>query len=61
MEYKILSFDDKPNAGYVSNGIKLTNVELLHNQGFFGENMRIGVIDTGCFIEHKFIKGKFYY
>lgn len=56
MEYKILSFDDKPNAGYVSNGIKLTNVELLHNQGFFGENMRIGVIDTGCFIEHKFIK-----
>ena len=46
----------KPNAGYISDGIKLSNVEVLHKQGFLGKGMRVGVIDTGCYVDHLFIK-----
>ena len=47
MDYKIMSYDTKPNAGYMCDGIKLTNCEYLHKQGFLGEGMRVCVIDTG--------------
>ena len=32
--FNILSVEDKPNAGYICNGIKKSNVEVLHKQGF---------------------------
>lgn len=55
MEFKILSMETKPNADFVGYGIKLTNCEQLHNQGFYGEGMRVCVIDTGYSV-HDFTK-----
>lgn len=51
-----MAYDTKPNAGYIADGIKVSNVEVLHKQGYLGEGMRVGVIDTGCYVEHLFIK-----
>ena len=54
--FNILSVNDKPNAGYICNGIKKSNVEVLHKQGFYGEGIKIGIVDTGIFPTHSFIK-----
>lgn len=50
-----LSIESKPNDGYMCKGIELTNVRSLHNQGFYGEKMRVCVIDTGYNL-HDFTK-----
>lgn len=55
MEVKILSLETKPNAEFIADGIKLTNCIELHNQGFYGEGMRVCVIDTG-YDTHDFTK-----
>lgn len=55
MDFNIMSFDDKPNAGYMSDAVKLTNCQVLHEEGFYGEGMRICVIDTGS-STHNFTK-----
>jgi len=55
MEFKILSMETKPFVDFVSDGIKLTNCVELHNQGFYGEGMRVCVIDTGYSV-HDFTK-----
>lgn len=55
MEFKMLAIDNKANADFISDGIKLTNCIELHNQGFYGEGMRVCVIDSGYSI-HDFTK-----
>lgn len=55
MEFKILSIETKQNADFVADGIKLTNCEQLHKEGFYGEGMRICVIDSG-YDTHDFTK-----
>ena len=55
MDFKILSNDVKPNEGYMSKGIRLTNADLLHREGYLGEGMRVGVIDSG-YDTHDFTK-----
>lgn len=53
--FKMLSVESNTNYGYMCKGIELTNVKSLHNKGFYGEGMRVCVIDTGCSI-HSFTK-----
>ena len=55
MDFKILSIETKPNSEFIADGVKLTNCIELHKQGFYGEGMRVCVIDTGYDI-HDFTK-----
>lgn len=61
MDFKIQSLD-KPNADFISKGIKLSNVEELHKQGYKGEGMKVCVIDTGAanhiFFNENIVGGK---
>ena len=56
MKIRILSSSIKPNAGYLTKGLKVSNVKYLHDKGFTGKGVRIGVIDSGCDMNHTFIK-----
>lgn len=50
-----MGIEDKPNYGYMSDAVKLTNCMKLHEEGFQGEKMRVCVIDTGAY-QHDFYK-----
>lgn len=55
MEFNILS-NEQSFKGYICNAIKSSNVEVLHNLGYYGEGMTIGICDTGINLSHSFLK-----
>jgi major intracellular serine protease len=52
MDYNILSTN--PYSDYMCKGIQLSNIQILHEQGYKGKGQRICVIDTGSHL-HSFI------
>lgn len=52
MDYNILSTN--PYSDYMCKGIQLSNIQILHEQGYKGKGQRICIIDTGSHL-HSFI------
>lgn len=52
MDYNILSTN--PYSDYMCKGIQLSNIQILHEQGYKGKGQRICIIDTGAY-SHSFI------
>ena len=52
MDYNILSTN--PYSDYMCKGIQLSNIQILHKQGYKGKGQRICIIDTGSHL-HSFI------
>lgn len=52
MEFNILSTN--PYKDYMCKGIQLSNIQILHEQGYKGKGQRICIIDTGSHL-HSFI------
>lgn len=60
MIYNILSTN--PYSDYMCKGIQLSNIQILHKQGYKGKGQRICIIDTGShghsFIINNIVAGK---
>lgn len=60
MVYSILSTN--PYSDYMCKGIQLSNIQILHKQGYKGKGQRICIIDTGShghsFIINNIVAGK---
>lgn len=60
MVYNILSTN--PYSDYMCKGIQLSNIQILHKQGYKGKGQRICIIDTGShghsFIINNIVAGK---
>jgi major intracellular serine protease len=60
MDYNILSTN--PYENYICKGIQLSNIQVLHEQGYNGKGQRVCIIDTGShshsFIVNNIVAGK---
>ena len=60
MDYNILSTN--PYSDYMCKGIQLSNMQVLHEQGYNGKGQRVCIIDTGShshsFIVNNIVAGK---
>lgn len=60
MDYNILSTN--PYSDYMCKGIQISNIQILHEQGYKGKGQRICIIDTGShghsFIVNNIVAGK---
>jgi major intracellular serine protease len=60
MDYNILSTN--PYENYICKGIQLSNIQVLHEQGYNGKRQRVCIIDTGShshsFIVNNIVSGK---
>jgi major intracellular serine protease len=60
MDYNILSTN--PYSDYMCKGIQLSNIQILHKQGYNGKGQRVCIIDTGShshsFIVNNIVAGK---